>query len=203
VKPGEDSIDFYFEFSSPYGYIASRLVDDFEQRVGRPVMWRPILLGPVFKVTGQAPLVDIPMKGAYSKLDFSRSARLHGVPYEHPAKFPIGTVAACRAFYWVADRDPAQARKLAQSLYGAYFAEGRDISAPTAVVETAKSVGVDGTALAAALEDPAVKERAKSEVEAAMARGVFGSPFFVVDGEPFWGVDRLPMVEEWIRRGGW
>ena len=203
MSAGGSPIEFYFEFSSPYGYIASRLVEDFGKRVGRPVNWRPTLLGPVFKITGQAPLVEVPMKGDYSKMDFARSARLHQVAYRHPEKFPIGTAAALRAFYWIHDRDPAQAREAAKALYSAYFAEGRDIGAPATVVEVAKSVGVDGAALAAALEDPAVKERAKKEVDAAIASGVFGSPFFVVDGEPFWGVDRMPMVEEWIRRGGW
>jgi 2-hydroxychromene-2-carboxylate isomerase len=203
MNGGPSPIDFYFEFSSPYGYIASRIVEEFEQRIGRPMTWRPILLGPVFKITGQAPLVDVPLKGAYSKMDFARSARLHGVPYRHPEKFPIGTAAPLRAFYWVHGRDPAQARALAKALYGAYFAEGRDISAPATVVEIAQTVGIDGAALSAALDDPAVKERAKTEVDAAIAAGVFGSPFFVVEGEPFWGVDRLPMVEQWIRRGGW
>jgi 2-hydroxychromene-2-carboxylate isomerase len=196
-------VDFYFEFSSPYGYIAAELAEEMEKRIGRPMRWRPTLLGPVFKITGQAPLVDVPMKGEYSKHDFSRSARLHKVQYAHPAKFPIGTVAAVRAFYWVHDRDPGEARALARALYKAYFTEGKDISAPAAVVEIAKAVGVDGAALAAALDDPAVKDRGKREVEAAIAAGVFGSPFFMVDGEPFWGVDRIPMVEDWIRTGGW
>jgi 2-hydroxychromene-2-carboxylate isomerase len=196
-------LDFYFEFSSPYGYIASQLVDAMEQRIGRPVKWRPMLLGPVFKITGQPPLIEIPLKGDYAKIDFARSARLHKVPYRHPARFPIGTVAACRAFYWLDDRDPAQARAVAKALYKAYFAEGIDISAPATVVEIAKTAGVDAAALAAALEDPAVKDRAKREVDAAIAAGVFGSPYFVVDGEPFWGVDRMPMVEDWIRTGGW
>ena len=202
AQPGKP-IDFYFEFSSPYGYIATELVDAFSQRIGRPVTWRPLLLGPVFKITGQPPLIDIPMKGAYSKHDFARSARLHKVPYRHPEKFPIGTVAAMRAFYWVQDRDPRQAQALAKALMRAYFAEGRDISAAAVVVEVAKSAGVDGAALSAALEDPAVKDRAKREVDAAIAAGVFGSPFFVVDGEPFCGVDRMPMVEDWVRTGGW
>jgi 2-hydroxychromene-2-carboxylate isomerase len=196
-------VDFYFEFSSPYGYIAAELAEDFERRIGRPVVWRPMLLGPVFKVTGGSPLTEIPVKGEYSKRDFPRSARLHQLPYNHPAKFPIGTVAAVRAFYWLADRDPKLARALAKALYRAYFVDGVDISAPAAVLDIAASVGADRTALAAALEDPAVKDRAKREVEAAIAAGVFGSPFFIVDGEPFWGSDRLPMVEEWIRRGGW
>jgi 2-hydroxychromene-2-carboxylate isomerase len=203
MSAGKDPVDFYFEFSSPYGYIASGLAEEMERRIGRPMRWRPILLGPVFKITGQAPLVEVPLKGEYSKRDFSRSARLHKIPYAHPGKFPIGTVAAMRAFYWVNDRDPAQARALAKALYKAYFTEAKDISAPQAVVEVAKSVGVDATALAAGLDDPAVKERGKREVDAAIAAGVFGSPFFVVDGEPFWGVDRIPMLEDWIRTGGW
>ena len=196
-------VDFYFEFSSPYGYIASQLAEDFEKRIGRPLRWRPILLGPVFKLTGQSPLTEVPLKGDYSKRDFQRSAGLHKVAYKQPAKFPIGTVAAMRAFYWVADRDPALARKLAKALYAAYFVDGIDIGAAPAVIGIAKSVGVDAAALAAALEDPALKERAKKEVEGAIAAGVFGSPFFIVDGEPFWGVDRMPMMEQWIRTGGW
>jgi 2-hydroxychromene-2-carboxylate isomerase len=196
-------IDFYFEFSSPYGYIASQLADDFEKRVGRPLRWRPFLLGPVFKITGQPPLVEIPMKGEYSRHDFLRSARLHKVPYKQPSKFPIGTVAAMRAFYWLDDRNSVQARALARALYKAYFVDGIDISAPAAVIEIAKSAGIDATALATALEDPALKERAKKEVDNAIAANVFGSPFFIADGESFWGVDRMPMLEEWIRTGGW
>lgn len=196
-------VDFYFEFSSPYGYIAAELADDFERRIGRQLKWRPMLLGPVFKVTGGSPLTEIPVKGDYSKRDFPRSARFHGVPYKHPGKFPIGTVAALRAFYWLDDRDPIKARALARALYRAYFVDGTDISAPAAVLDVAASLGADRASLASALEDPAVKERARREVEAAIAAGVFGSPFFIVDGEPFWGCDRMPMAEEWIRRGGW
>jgi len=194
MSAGASPVDFYFEFSSPYGYIASCLADDFEKRIGRPVRWRPILLGPVLKITGQLALVDVPMKGEYSKKDFTRSARLHKVPFTYPAKFPIGTVAPLRAFYWASDRDAAQGRALAKALYKAYFTEGRDISSPAEVVAVAKTIGI---------EDPALKERAKREVDAAIAAGVFGSPFFIVDGESFWGADRMPMVEDWIRTGGW
>jgi 2-hydroxychromene-2-carboxylate isomerase len=196
-------IEFYFEFSSPYGYIASQQVDDVGLRLGREVAWHPFLLGPVFKATGQGPLVDVPMKGDYSRHDFARSARFHGVPFRMPSKFPIGSVAALRAFYWVQDRDPAQARALAKSLYSAFFTADRDISAPETVVEIAAAGGIDGAALAVALADPAVKDRAKAAVDAALAKGVFGSPYFIVDGEPFWGNDRIPMLEAWVKRGGW
>ena len=78
-----------------------------------------------------------------------------------------------------------------------------DISAPATVIGIATAVGLDAAGLAAALDDPAVKERAKKEVDSAIAANVFGSPFFIVDGEPFWGCDRIPMLEDWIRTGGW
>jgi 2-hydroxychromene-2-carboxylate isomerase len=201
-RPG-GGVDFYFEFSSPYGYIASELAEALEKQIGRAFTWRPILLGPIFKITGQPPLVNVPLKGEYAKRDFARSARLHAVPYRHPDVFPIGTVAAARAFYWMAERDPAQARALAHALYRAYFANNRDIGNAAAVIEVASGIGIDGAALQAGIEDPAVKERLKREVDGAIAAGVFGSPFFVVDGEPFWGVDRMEMLEKWVQAGGW
>jgi len=203
VTDGSSPIDFYFDFSSPYGYIASQLAEDFEKRVGRPMRWRPILLGAIFKVTGQPPLVDVPMKGDYSRRDFARSARMHKVEYHAPDKFPVSTVAACRAFYWIDERDPGRARQLAKALYRAYFVNGVDIGPAPAVVEVARAAGADADGLANGLEDPALKERVKNEVDAAIAAGVFGSPYFVVDGEPFWGTDRMPMLEAWIRTGGW
>jgi len=198
-----EPIEFYFEFSSPYGYIASQLVDAVSQRTGRPIRWRPFLLGPVFKLTGQAPLSEIPLKGEYSKRDFLRSAKYYGVPYEHPAKFPVGTVAGVRAFYWLHDGNPRQAEAFAKALYAAYFTKGIDIGTPEAVIEAAKSVGADIAALGSALVDPEVKDRAKREVDRAIGRGVFGSPFFIIDSEPFWGCDRIPMMEQWIAKGGW
>jgi 2-hydroxychromene-2-carboxylate isomerase len=110
----------------------------------------------------------------------------------------VGRAASPRA----ASRSRYRARQLAKALYKAYFAEDIDIGPEATVVEIAKSIGIDGAALAAALEDPAVKERVKKEVDAAIAKEVFGSPFFIVDGEPFWGVDRLNMLEQWLQQTG-
>ena len=196
-------IDFYFDFSSPYGYFASARIDDIAARHGRSVVWRPILLGAVFKLTGQQPLPAIPLKGSYAKHDLARSARLFGVPFRLPTKFPIAGQAPSRAYYWVADRDTAQARALAQALYRAYFAEDRDISNPEVTANVAAKLDIDREALLTALNEPAVKERLKNEVDAAIERGVFGSPYVVVDGEPFWGSDRLDQVDHWLATKGW
>lgn len=191
-------IDFYFDFSSPYGYFASAKIDEIAARHGRQVIWRPFLLGAVFKITGQQPLPTIPLKGSYTKHDLARTARLLGVPFRLPAKFPVAGQAPSRAFYWAGDRDPALARRLAHALYRAYFAEDRDISSPEVTANVAAKLGLDRDEVLQALNDPAVKERLKTEVDAAIERGVFGSPYVVIDGEPFWGADRLEQVDRWL-----
>ena len=198
-----DPMDFYFDFSSPYGYFAAAKIDALAAKHGRSVNWRPILLGAVFKMNGQQPLTTIPLKGSYAQHDMLRSARWFEVPFKIPAKFPLNTVAPCRAYYWVYDQDAALARQFALALYRAYFAEDRDISNPEVTGNVAAKLGIDKTALAAALNDAAVKERTRNEVDAAIERGVFGSPYIVIDGEPFWGADRLDQAERWLAKGKW
>jgi 2-hydroxychromene-2-carboxylate isomerase len=200
-------IDFYFDFSSPYGYLASEQIDALAARHGRDVVWRPILLGVVFQQTGGQPLLNIPLKGGYARHDLARSARLLGLPFQLPATFPFLSVAACRAYYWLHDQDPAGAVALAKALYREAFGTGGDIDSGEAVLRIAESAGVGGAGgtgeMAAALNDSAVKQRLRDEVSQAISKGVFGSPLFVVDGEPFWGHDRLDQVDLWLQRGGW
>lgn len=196
-------IDFYFDFSSPYGYFASTRIDGLAAKHGRKVNWRPILLGAIFKITGQQPLPTIPLKGSYANHDLARSARLLEVPYKFPTKFPVAGQAPSRAFYWVSDRDPLLAIKLAQSLYHAYFVEDRDISSPEVSANVAAKLGIDKDQILQALGEPAVKQRLATEVDAAIERGVFGSPFFIIDKEPFWGSDRLDQIDRWLATGGW
>lgn len=197
------AIDFYFDFSSPYGYFASTRVNDIAERHGRTVNWRPILLGAAFKVTGQQPLPSIPLKGDYAKRDLDRTARLMRVPYRFPSRFPIAAQAPSRAFYWAHDRDRDLAVKLAQALYRAYFAEDHDISSPEVTASVASTFGLDREAVLSALGDSRVKDRLRTEVDTAIQRGVFGSPYIVIDGEPFWGADHLDQVERWLATGGW
>lgn len=197
-----EPIRFYFDFSSPYGYIASRKIDAIAARYGRGTLWRPFLLGAAFKITGGSAPVAFPMKGDYFVRDFARSARFHGVPYRFPAKFPISSVAPTRAFYWLNRQDPARAKQLAAALYAAYFTEDVDISEPEQTIRVATSVGLAADEVRAGINDQAVKDLTKSEVEQAIAAGAFGSPYVVVDGEPFWGADRLDQIERWLATGG-
>jgi 2-hydroxychromene-2-carboxylate isomerase len=196
-------IDFYFDFSSPYGYLAAQRIDEVADEHGRMAVWRPFLLGAVFKTTGAQPLLNIPMKGDYARHDIARSARLFEIPFKLPERFPFMSVSACRAFYWLAGRNAGEAKELALALYDRAFGEGLSIAEPGEVVEVAAGLGHDAEAVRTALQDPAIKERLRIEVETAIGRGVFGSPFVIVDGEAFWGYDRLEDVGLWLESGGW
>jgi 2-hydroxychromene-2-carboxylate isomerase len=196
-------IDFYFDFSSPYGYLAAQKIEALAEKYGRAVDWHPVLLGVIFKQTGMAPLTMVPLKGEYSRRDFERSARFHGIAgFRMPPKFPIATQAPARIVLWLKVRDPALATRVIKALYRAFFTAGVDISDPDAAASVAAREGVDGAEARAAIDDPAIKDALKREVELAIARGVFGSPFIVVDDEPFWGLDRFDQVERWLSTGG-
>ena len=192
-------IDFYFDFSSPYGYLASTQIDDLAKRHNREVAWHPFLLGAAFKVTGQKPLVEQPLRGAYHAYDFERSARLLGVPFKLPANFPFFGLAASRAFYWLGGND--KAKQLAKAVFNAAFGEGRDVTPIPVVSALAKSLGIDG--LEQGIELPETKAKLRDVTDQAIAAGIFGSPFFIVDGEAFWGHDRLAQVDRWLATGGW
>jgi 2-hydroxychromene-2-carboxylate isomerase len=197
-------IDFYFDFSSPYGYLASEKIEALAAKHGRGVDWHPILLGVVFRQTGAAPLTQVPLKGDYSRRDFVRSAKFHGVDhFRAPSTFPIATQAPARIVLWLKAHDPALATTAVHALYRAFFGDDVDISKPDAAAAIAARCGADAAAVRAAIDDPAVKDALKSENERAIAAGVFGSPFTIVDGEPFWGVDRLDQVDRWLATGGW
>ena len=127
-------LDFYFDFSSPYGYLMSEKIDAVAARHGRKVRWHPILLGIIFKATGSAPLtLQNPAKAAYSIQDFERSARFMGIPYRHPSRFPLATQNAARAYYWLHGQDCGLARQFAQAVNRALFVDDQDISAPETV----------------------------------------------------------------------
>ena len=196
-------VDFYFDFSSPYGYLGAELIEGVAERQNREVTWRPYLMGVLFKKLGTQPLVFDPVKGAYARRDIVRTAAYLDIPFATPDPFPVASIAACRAFYWLSDNDPALAKSFALTLMRGFYRENRNLSKSEVVVAAAAEVGIDQAEITAALKDAAVKERLRLEVNAALDRGVFGSPYFVVDDETFWGTDRIEQLEKWLATGGW
>lgn len=196
-------IDFYFDFSSPYGFLASERIEALAQKHGRHVAWHPMMLGIVFKQTGAVPLTQIPIKGDYSRRDFARSAGFHDVRFRMPSTFPISTQAAARIVLWLQQSDSAAATRVIHALYRAYFVDDVDISSPDRAAAVAGQCGVDETEARAAVDDSEIKDLLRRGNEQAIAAGVFGSPFMIVDGEPFWGIDRFDQIERWLTRGPW
>lgn len=189
-------LEFWFDFSSPYAYLASQRIEALAARHGRAVDWRPMLLGAAFKVAGTQPLTDVPLKGEYSKRDFARSARFHGVDdFRMPSRFPIPTQAAARILLWAKANDPASTPRVAKAMLRAYWLLDRDISNPDLAAAAAAEAGVDAAAARAVVDDPQWKDALKREVDAGLAKGVFGSPFVIVDGESFWGLDRFDQLD--------
>ena len=195
------AIDFYFDFSSPYSYIASEWIEALAARHARTVAWKAILLGATFQAAELKSPVFHPLKREYSLLDFERSARYAGVPLRMPAKFPIPTQYAARVFWWLHDEGRATASHWARHCLRAYFARGVDLSDATALKGLAAEFGLDPDEAEGVWNDTAWKARLKDANDAAIALGVFGAPFFFVDGEPFWGNDRRPQIERWLDKG--
>lgn len=200
-------MDFYFDYSSPYGYLASEQIETIARRHGRQVHWCPVLLGAIFKVTGSAPLTEYPIKGNYALHDFKRSARERDVPYVHPSAFPLATIAAARATLWAREHDNPEVSgltgALVHALYRALYIDSRPINQSETVIEIASEVGLDSDELVQALNSDAIKDRLRHEVESAISLGVFGSPTIDIDGELFWGCDRLEQIDRWLAAGGW
>ena len=196
-------MDFYFDFASPYAYFASGQVDAIAARHGRQVAWRPFMLGQAFAQTGMRPATEPPLRGDYVRHDLARTARRLGLPFVLPEGFPMFALAPSRVYYWLLDRDAALAKEFAIGVFDGYFGQGRNMADVEAVADVAAGLGVARDVAGAAAGDPAIKARFKAETDAALAKGAFGSPYFIVDGEPFWGADRLDQIDQWLETGGW
>ena len=196
-------IEFWFDFSSGYAYFAAAAIDELGARHGRTVLWRPYMLGVAFKHTGARGLSSTPMKGDYARHDWARLSRQTGQAFQPPENHPIVALSASRAYYWIEEHAPHVAHDFARAAFHAYFAEGRDMTAPAAVAAIGAELGLSTDALVAGISSDAMKAMLKAKTDEAIAKGVFGSPFFLVDDEPFWGFDRMAMLDDWLATGGW
>jgi len=178
-------------------------IDDLAVKYNRKVEWLPMMLGVAFKETGMKPLFHQPLRGEYGVRDFQRTARLLGVQVVVPKEFPYVSLKASRAFYWLINHQSEKAVPFAKAAFTRYFVDG---IAPTSEAEIkllADEIGVDGDVLWDGCFDQAVKDRLKEVTQNAIDKGVFGAPYIMVDGEPFWGNDRRDQIEYWLKTGGW
>ena len=152
---------------------------------------------------GMKPLPQTPIKGPYLNADAVRVAKMLGVPFKHHGLQGVSSLSAMRAFVWLKARDPALAVAFAKQIYERLWVRSLDITSPQAVADEAATLGLARNETIAAIASYEVKAALQSAVEMAIGKGVFGVPFFIADGESFWGGDRAPMLDHWLKHHAW
>lgn len=191
-------LEFFFDVGSPASYLAWTQAPGLCRRTGATLRYRPMLLGGVFKATGNASPAAVPAKGRYSGRDMQRFARRYGVTLTMNPHFPVNTLMAMRLV--TAALDNEQHDTVLAALFEGLWLRERDLSDIDVLGRTLTEAGLDPSHWAALAQDQAVKERLKATTEEAVARGVFGAPTFFVGEEMFFGQDRLDFVEEALQR---
>ncbi|HEY8090023.1 MAG TPA: 2-hydroxychromene-2-carboxylate isomerase [Polyangiaceae bacterium] len=187
------TLEIYWDFSSPFSYLGSTQAEKLAARTGATLVWRPMLLGGLFRSIGQvdAPITTFsPAKQRYVLEDMKRWAAYWDVPFSFPSRFPTMSIKAMRTYLALPEERRNDFR---EKTYRAYWAEDLDI-ADDAVLRQLVGPGADE--VLARTQDPAVKKELVDATQRAVDAGVFGAPTWVVDGkELFWGQDRIQLVE--------
>jgi 2-hydroxychromene-2-carboxylate isomerase len=187
-------LEFFFDYGSPFSYLADTQLKGLAERTGTRVIYRPMLLGGVFKETGNSSPIAIEAKRKYMMADLERWAKRYGVPPLHNAHFPINTIRLMRGTV-AAERlgvFPAYHR----AIYDAFWRDGLNLGDTAVVRGVLERAGLDAERVVALSEEHAVKDALRVSTEAAVARGAFGAPTFFVGEQMFWGNDRLLFVEQ-------
>jgi 2-hydroxychromene-2-carboxylate isomerase len=164
------------------------------------VVWRPVLLFAVFKALGLPAPMEVETRRKYLLHDMRRSASVYGVPYRHPTSFPGVSPLPARMFYAIDAFDPELAKRFARATLEAHYVHDRDITKPEVMTEVAGALGLAARDIASAASGDAAKARLREAVDAATAKGMIGSPFVVIGDEAFFGADRLPHMDWWLRQ---
>ena len=192
------TFEFWFDYGSPASYLAYTQMPAVAQRTGATIVYKPFLLGGVFKATGNRSPIEIPPKGAWLMRDLARYAARYRVPFALPPHFPINSLNLMRGA--IAAENEGRLVPYSDAIYRAIFAEQRNMEDPIVIGSVLREAGFDPAAMMAAIGTAEVKDRLRANTEEAVARGVFGAPTCFVGKELFFGQDRLDFVEEELRK---
>jgi 2-hydroxychromene-2-carboxylate isomerase len=198
-----EPIRFYFDFNSTFSYIAVQQIDVLAALWGRSVDWRAVSLARLFKAQNIIPPPLNPAKFKYLAVDFARSCAFAGLPSRLPDPFPPDVKLPRLMFWRLKAQDPARAAAFARAVSAAIFGRGETLASAAEVAAACAALGgISEAEVAAAERDFAAKRAVVAALDAALADGMIGAPFFVVDGEPFWGADRLDQMARRLRSAG-
>jgi 2-hydroxychromene-2-carboxylate isomerase len=187
-------LEFFFDYGSPFSYLADTQLEGLAARTGALVIYRPMLLGGVFKETGNASPIAIEAKRKYMMSDLQRWAKHYGVPVPENPHFPINTIRLMRGA--VAAERAGVFTGYHRAIFDGFWREGLNLGDAAVVRGTLQRAGLDAERIAAMSEEHAVKDGLRVATATAVARGAFGAPTFFVGEQMFWGNDRLMFVEQ-------
>jgi len=193
------TVEFWFDVGSPAAYLAWHRLPKIAKEAGAQIDYRPMLLGGVFQATSNQSPMMVPAKGKWMQRDLARFARRGGTEFRHNPHFPINTLTLMRGAVALQMQGDARMLPYVDAVYRAIWADERNMNDPQVVGAVLQQAGFDPQALLALTAEPEVKERLKTVTAEAVQRGVFGAPTFFVDGEMYWGQDRLDWVEEALK----
>ena len=194
------SVEFYFDLGSPYSYLAYyRLLQIAEQQEIQ-VVYKPILLGGVFKATGNRSPIEVPVKGVYSILDMQRWAEYYQIQMQMNPHFPMNTLTLMRILTGVQLLSLEKFEQVLKLLFDAMFGTPQNLNEPTVLAEVLKPSGFSVEDIMSMVQSEVVKQKLITETEQAIQRGIFGAPTFFVGDEMYWGQDRLHFVEQALNK---
>ena len=189
------TVEFFYDFGSPTVYLAATQLPDIAASVGATIDWRPMLLGGVFKSTGNQSPVVVPAKAAYMNNDLKRFAKRYGVPFKFNPHFPINTLALMRGAVAYQD-DVVVSSTYRDAIFRAIWVEARNLNEPDVIGQVLSDAGLDPAELMNRIGQQTVKDQLIANTAEAVNRGVFGAPTFFVGEQMFFGQDRLDFVAE-------
>ncbi|HET7289908.1 MAG TPA: 2-hydroxychromene-2-carboxylate isomerase [Thermodesulfobacteriota bacterium] len=190
-------VEFYYDFSSPYTYIASTRIEKICEENGAELEWKPILLGGLFNDTGVKPAKEIENKFAYVKQDTQDSANRYGVEFHFPAVFPLNSVKTMRGAFAAAEK--GKLTEYNHEMFRLYWTEGRDLSKDNELRDAVAGIGIDPDWFMARIGEQEIKDKLRDETSKAAARGAFGAPTIFIGDKMFWGNDRLDFVDRHLK----
>ena len=193
------AVECFFDFGSPTSYLAWTQLPRIAASAGVGIAWRPMLLGGVFKATGNASPVTVPAKGRWMNEDLQRFAKRYGVTLRFNPHFPINTLTLMRGATGLQMRRPGDFLRYVDVVERAMWETPKNLGDPAVLAATLVEAGFDADEFLALVGDPEVKSKLVATTEEAVARGVFGAPTFFVVDEMFFGQDRLDFVREALR----